>query len=53
MVCGMWVCFAEGAEGRFRRLCEGMKLGLDFYWFKVGRGCNVFLFGERVQKGRS
>ena len=35
MLCGMWVCFAGGGErgSWFRRLCVGMKLGWDFYWF--------------------
>ena len=34
MVCGMWVCFTEEERGSgFRRLCVGMKLGWDFYWF--------------------
>ena len=37
----------------FRRLCVGMILGWDFYWFGVGRGCDVFLWGGRVRKGRS
>ena len=36
----------------FRRLCVGMILGCDFYWFEVGRGCDVFLWGGRVRKGR-
>ena len=43
----------EGRGGVFRRLCVGMILGWDFYWFGVGRGCDVFLWGERVLKGRS
>ena len=30
-----------------------MILGWDFYWFGVGRGCYVFLWGGRVRKGRS
>ena len=33
----------EGMCGVFRRLCVGMILGWDFYWFGVGR----------VRKGRS
>ena len=37
----------------FRRLCVGMILGRDFYWFGVGRGCDAFLWGGRVLKGRS
>ena len=37
----------------FRRLCVGMILGWDFYWFEVGRGCDVFLWGWRVRKRRS
>ena len=35
----------EGSGGVFRRLCVGMILGWDFYWFRVGRGCDVFLWG--------
>ena len=31
----------EGRGGVFRRLCVGMILGCDFYWFGVGRGCDV------------
>ena len=34
----------------FRRLCVGMLSGWDFYWFG---GCEVFLWGWRVRKGRS
>ena len=30
----------------FRRLCVGMILRWDFYWFEVGRGCDVFLWGD-------
>ena len=30
----------------FRRLCVDMILGWDFYWFEVGRGCDVFFSGE-------
>ena len=36
----------EGMCGVFRRLCVGMILGWDFYWFGVGRGCDVFFSGE-------
>ena len=36
----------EGRGGVFRRLCVGMILGWDFYWFGVGRGCDVFLSGR-------
>ena len=36
----------EGRGGVFRRLCVGMILGWDFYWFGVGRGCDVFLWGD-------
>ena len=43
----------EGRGGVFRRLCVGMILGWDFYWFEFGRGCDVFLWGGRVLKGRS
>ena len=52
----MGVFYIEGREGRcgvFRRICVGMILGWDFYWFGVGRGCDVFLWGGRVWKGRS
>ena len=41
---------SEGWCGVFRRLCVGMILGWDFYWFL---GCDVFLWGGRVLKGRS
>ena len=56
---GLWyvgVFYIGGREGRcgvFRRLCVGKILGWDFYWFGVGRGCGVFLWGGRVRKGRS
>ena len=41
VVCG---CVLQRGEGSgFRRLCVCMKLGWDFYWFEVGRGCDVFL----------
>ena len=43
----------EERGGVFRRLCVGMILGWDFYWFGVGRGSDVFLWGGRVLKGRS
>ena len=43
----------EGRGGVFRRHCVGMILGWDFYWFGVGRGCDVFLLGGRVRKRRS
>ena len=43
----------EGRRGVFRRLCVGMILGCDFYWFEVGRGCDAFLWGGRVRKGIS
>ena len=39
--------------GVFRRLCVGIILGWDFYWFEVGRGCDVFLWGGRVRMRRS
>ena len=32
----------EGRCGVLRRLCVGMILGWDFYWFEVGQGCDVF-----------
>ena len=50
------VFYIGGRKGRcgvLRRLCVGMILGWDFYWFGVGRGCDVFLWGGRVRKGRS
>ena len=43
----------EGRGGVFRRLCVGMILGWDFYWFGVGPGCNVFFWGGRDLKERS
>ena len=45
----MGVFYIGGREGRcgvFRRLCVGMILGWDFYWFGVGRGCDMFLWGD-------
>ena len=52
VVCG---CVIHGGRGGrccvFRQLCVGMILGWDFYWFEVGRGCDVFLWGGRVRKG--
>ena len=42
-----------GKCGVFCRLCVGMILGWDFYWFGVGRGCDVFHWGGRLRKGRS
>ena len=51
MVCGC--VLHRGRGGVFRRLCVGMILGWDLYWFGVGRGCDVFLWGGRVRKGRS
>ena len=32
----------EGRGGVFRRLCVGMILGWDFYWFGVGLGATCF-----------
>ena len=52
----MGVFYIGGREGRcgvFCRLCVSVILGWDFYWFGVGRGCDVFLWGGRVRKGRS
>ena len=52
----MGVFYIGGREGRcgvFRQLCVGMILGWDFYWFRVGRGCDVFLCRGRVRMGRS
>ena len=43
----------EGMCGVFRRLCVSIISGWVFYWFGVGRGCDVFLLGWRVRKGRS
>ena len=45
MVC-VYIGGREGRCGVFRRLCVGMILGWDFYWFGVGRGCDVFGKGE-------
>ena len=45
----MGVFYIGGREGRcgvFRRLCVVMILGWDFYWFGVGRGYDVFLWGD-------
>ena len=54
VVCGCVLHRGQRGEGGvFRRLCVGMILGWDFYWFAVGGGCNVFLWGGRVLKGRS
>ena len=40
MVCGCVLHRGQRGEGGvFRRLCVGMILGWDFYWFGVGRGC--------------
>ena len=52
VVCGMgggvfYIGDREGRGGVFRRLCVGMILGWDFYWFGVGRGFDVFLWGRR------
>ena len=41
----------ERRGGVFRRLCVGMILGWDFYWFGVGRGCDVFLWGGESSEG--
>ena len=49
----LYIGCREGRGGVFRRLCAGMILRLDFYWFGVVRGCDVFLWGGRVLKGRS
>ena len=52
----MGVFYIGGREGRcgvFRRLCVGKILGWDFYWFGIGRGCDVFLWGGKVRKGES
>ena len=53
VVCGCVIGGREGRCGVFRRLCVGMILGWDFYWFGVGRGCDMCLWGGRVRKGRS
>ena len=56
VVCGCVLHSGQRGEvrcGVFRRLCVGMILGWDFYWFGVGRGCDVFLWGWRVRKERS
>ena len=39
--------------GVFRQRCVGIVLGWDFYWFEVVRGCDVFLWGGKVGKGRT
>ena len=56
VVCGMWVCFAEGTErGGWcvsSTLCR-YDIRMGFCWFLIGRGCDVFLWGGRVLKGRS
>ena len=52
VVCGCFLQRGHRGSG-FRRLCVDMKLGWDFYSFQVGRGCDVFLKGERVQMGKS
>ena len=48
--------FCRGGRGErcgvFWQLCVGMILGWDFYWFDVGRGCDVFLWVGRVWKKR-
>ena len=54
MVCGCVLHRGRGERcGVFRRLCVGVILGWDFYWFEDGRGCDVFLWGGRVWKRRS
>ena len=52
-VCVFYMGDRERRGGVFRRHCVGMILGWDFYWFGVGRGCDVFLLGGRVRKRRS
>ena len=50
----MGVFYIGGREGRcgvLRRLCVGMILGWDFYWFGVGRGCDVFLWEGEFGRG--
>ena len=42
-MCVFYIGDREGWCDVFRRLCVGMILGWDFYWFGVGRGCDVFL----------
>ena len=52
VVCGCVLYRGQRGEGGvFRRLCVGMILGWDFYWFGVGRGCNVFLWGDLGRGG--
>ena len=49
MVCGCVLHRGQRGEGGvFRRLCVGMIVGWEFYWFGVGRG-----WEGRVLKGRS
>ena len=52
----MGLFYIGGREGRcgvFRRFYVGKIFGWDFDWFGGGRGCDVFLWGGRVRKGRS
>ena len=56
VVCGMWCVLHRGQRGEgwyvSSTLCMyDIRMGL--YWFGVGRGCDVFLWGGRVLKGRS
>ena len=53
VACGCVLHRGQRGGGVFRRRCVGMILGWDFYWFGVGRGCDVFLWVERVRKGKS
>ena len=53
VVCGC--VLPKGAErggvGVFRRLCVGMILGWDFYWFGVGRGVRRVSLGRESSEG--
>ena len=43
---GFYIRGREGRCGVFHRLCVGMILGWDFYWFGVRRGSDVFSLGR-------
>ena len=52
MVCGC--VLHRGSEGRggvFRRLCVGMILGWDFYWFGVGARVRRVSLGRESSEG--
>ena len=41
----------EGRGGVFRRLCVGMILGWDFYWFGVGERVRRVSLGRESSEG--